>query len=159
MSTLHQQQIDRVIQWFESQASARAKDVPNVSLYDFRGTSTCIRFLPMTSDGIHWHSHVWTAKKQANVTDVRPIIHKLLSNGYSYTFKRFFRRDKVTRFTVEYDATTFTASETHTRTNGHTILPLAHVLAMYHVNGAIRMYPMYQLDGPSAPDESSKRAE
>lgn len=159
MSTLHQQQIDRVIEQFESQAPAPVKDVPNVSLYDFRGTSKYIRFLPVTSDGIHWYSRVWTAKKQAIMEDVRPIIHDLLSNGYSYTFKRFFRRDKVTNFTVEYDATTFTASENHTPTNGHTILPLAHVLAMYHVNGAIRMYPMYQLDGPSAPDESSKRAE
>lgn len=159
MSTLHQQQIDRVIQWFESQASAPAEDVPNVSLYDFRGTSTFIRFLPETNDGIHWRSRVWTTNKQAIMEDVRPIIHKLLSNGYSYTFKRFFRRDKVTHFTVEYDATTFTAFENHTPTDGHTVLPLAHVLAMYHKNGSIRMYPMYQLDGPSVPDESSKRAE
>ena len=158
MSTLHQQQIDRVIEQFESQASEPTVDVPNVWLYEFSGTSTFIRFLPETNDGIHWHSRVWTANKEARIQDVRPIIHSLLSNGYSYTFKKFFRRGNVDNFTVEYDHA-WTAFENQTSTNGHRVLPLAHVLAMYHKNGSIRMYPMYQLDGPSVPDESSKRAE
>lgn len=158
MSTLHQQQIDRVIEQFELQAREHAGDVPNVSLYDFSGTSKFIRFLPETNDGIHWHSRVWTREKEARIQDVRPIIHSLLSNGYSYTFKKFFRRGNVANFTVEYD-TTYTAFENQTSTNGHRVLPFAHVLAMYHKNGSIRMYPMYQVDGPSAPGESSKRAE
>lgn len=158
MSTLHQQQVDRVIQWFESHASAPAEDVPNVSLYDFRGTSTFIRFLPVTSDGIHWNSRVWTTNKQAIVTDVRPIIHSLLSNGYSYTFDTFFRRKNVNRFTIMYDDS-YTAYMSEFSTRGQQVFPLAHILAMYHKNGELHMYPMYEPDAPSAPDESSKRAE
>ena len=157
MSTLHQQQVDRVIQQFESQASRRAEDVPNVWLYEFRGTSTFIRFLPETVNGIHWHSRVWTGDKEMRMQDVRPIIHSLLSNGYSYTFDTFFRRNKPTYFSIVYDAS-YTAHESEFATTDQQVYPLAHILAMYHKNGELHMYPMYGPDAPSAPDESSKRA-